>query len=39
MTRDAIVQQARAAFDALYRAAGIGRSGKVEPPPAQPEQV
>ncbi len=34
MTRDAIVQQANAKFDALYRAAGISRSGKLEPLPA-----
>jgi sugar phosphate isomerase/epimerase len=33
MTRDAIVQQASAKFDALFRAAGVSRSGKVEPLP------
>jgi sugar phosphate isomerase/epimerase len=33
MTRDAIVQQASAKFDALFRAAGISRSGKLEPMP------
>jgi len=39
MTRDAIVQQASAKFDALYRAAGISRSGKLEPLPVEPEQA
>ena len=34
MTRDAIVQQASARFDALYRAAGISRSGKLETLPS-----
>jgi hypothetical protein len=36
MTRDAIVQQANANFDALYRAAGISRGGKLEPLPVEP---
>lgn len=31
MTRDAIVQQANAKFDELYRAAGVNRSGQLEP--------
>ncbi len=39
MTRDAIVQQASARFDALYRAAGIGRSGKLEPLAGEPDHA
>jgi sugar phosphate isomerase/epimerase len=39
MTRDAIVQQAAARFDALFRAAGVSRTGQLEPLPAEPEQV
>jgi sugar phosphate isomerase/epimerase len=37
MTRDAIVQQASAKCDALFRAAGVSRSGKLEPLPVPPE--
>ena len=37
MTRDAIMQQANARFDALYRAAGISRSGNLEPLPSEPD--
>ncbi len=36
MTRDAIVQRARDVFDALFRAAGVSRSGEVGPLPAPP---
>lgn len=39
MTRDAIVQQASARFDALLRAAGISRTGKLEPLPVESEQA
>ncbi|MHB8863459.1 MAG: sugar phosphate isomerase/epimerase family protein [Pirellulaceae bacterium] len=39
MTRDAIVQQASARFDALYRAAGIGRTGQLEPHSNVPDPV
>jgi sugar phosphate isomerase/epimerase len=35
MTRDAIVQQTSAAIDALYKSAGLSRSGKLEPVPAE----
>ncbi len=39
MTRDAVVQQAGARFDALLRAAGISRTGKLEPLPVESEQA
>jgi sugar phosphate isomerase/epimerase len=37
MTRDAIVQQACAAFDETFKAAGLSRSGKIEPIAAETE--
>jgi sugar phosphate isomerase/epimerase len=37
MTRDAIVQQACAAFDETFQAAGLSRSGKLEPLPTEVE--
>ena len=39
MTRDAIMQQASARFDALYRAAGISRSGNLEPLSIEPDHA
>ncbi len=39
MTRDAIVQQAKAALDALFRAAGVSRSGTLEPLPEPPSEA